>query len=80
MRALSVGTLDGISITGRLRILFEMKTAEGSMPKINLDAFFDGFTGAGLFGKLGRPAGKAGRVADDRYMSRAEQNQASVAE
>jgi hypothetical protein len=37
------------------------------MPKINLDAFFDGFTGAGLFGKLGRPAGKAGRVADDRY-------------
>ena len=41
---------------------------EGNMPKINLDAFFDGFTGAGLFGKLGRPAGKAGRVADDRYI------------
>jgi hypothetical protein len=37
-----------------------MKTAEGSMPKINLEAFFDGFTGAGLFGKLGRPAGKLG--------------------
>src|SRR4030081_783547 len=40
---------------------------EGNMPKINRDAFFVGFTGAGLFGKLGRPAGKAGRVADDRY-------------
>jgi hypothetical protein len=37
------------------------------MPKIDLDAFFDGFTGAGLFGKLGRPAGKAGRVPNDRY-------------
>lgn len=37
------------------------------MPKINVEAFFDGCTGAGLFGKLGRPAGDDGRVADNKY-------------